>query len=153
MEQTAVKLIAHMSEEMMHSLFRPEHFELELKNGTPYPPLRIPTKNGLVTVGGIIDRVDLYKDCLLYTSASETGSVVTNGMSEYARDGQNSNAALLVGITPEDFGSAHPLAGIAFQRKIERAAFEAVSYTHLDVYKRQAYIVDPSLRIADDLIR
>lgn len=62
MEQTAVKLIAHMSEEMMHSLFRPEHFELELKNGTPYPPLRIPTKNGLVTVGGIIDRVDLYKD-------------------------------------------------------------------------------------------
>ena len=31
MEQTAVKLIAHMSEEMMHSLFRPEHFELELK--------------------------------------------------------------------------------------------------------------------------
>ena len=76
-------------------------------------------------------------------AASETGSVVTNGMSEYARDGQNSNAALLVGITPEDFGSAHPLAGIAFQRKIERAAFEAggeasVSYTHLDVYKRQA---------------
>lgn len=58
-------------------------------------------------------------------AASETGSVVTNGMSEYARDGQNSNAALLVGITPEDFGSAHPLAGIAFQRKIERAAFEA----------------------------
>ena len=35
------------------------------------------------------------------------------------------NAALLVGITPEDFGSAHPLAGIEFQRKIERAAFEA----------------------------
>lgn len=58
-------------------------------------------------------------------AASETGSVVTNGMSEYARDGQNSNAALLVGITPEDFGSAHPLAGIEFQRKIERAAFEA----------------------------
>ena len=62
MEQTAVKLIAHISKEMANSLFRPAHFELELKNGTPYPPLRIPTKNGLVTVGGIIDRVDVYKN-------------------------------------------------------------------------------------------
>ena len=58
MEQTAVKLIAHMSEEMMHGLFRPEHFELELENGTPYPPLRdSQRKYGLVTVGGIIDLV------------------------------------------------------------------------------------------------
>ena len=56
-------------------------------------------------------------------AASEENSVVTNGMSEYARDGENSNAALLVGITPEDFGSSHPLAGIELQRKIEKAAF------------------------------
>ena len=51
-------------------------------------------------------------------------------MSEFARDGENSNAALLVGVTPEDFGSAHPLAGIAFQRAIERAAFEAGGGTY-----------------------
>lgn len=63
-------------------------------------------------------------------AASEENRVVTNGMSEYARDGANSNAALLVGITPEDFGSAHPLAGIAFQRKIESAAFEAGGGTY-----------------------
>lgn len=56
-------------------------------------------------------------------AASEQGGVVTNGMSCYARDGANSNAALLVGVTPEDFGSDSPLAGIEFQRKIERAAF------------------------------
>lgn len=56
-------------------------------------------------------------------AASEIGGVVTNGMSCYARDGANSNAALLVGVTPEDFGSDSPLAGIDFQRKIERAAF------------------------------
>ena len=55
-------------------------------------------------------------------SASEEGMVVTNGMSEFARDGKNSNAALLVGVSPEDFGTA-PLDGIAFQRKIERDAF------------------------------
>ncbi|MGN0479040.1 MAG: NAD(P)/FAD-dependent oxidoreductase [Hominenteromicrobium sp.] len=58
-------------------------------------------------------------------AASEENSVVTNGMSEFARGGANSNAALLVGVTPEDFGSPHPLAGIAFQRAIERAAFAA----------------------------
>ena len=57
-------------------------------------------------------------------AASEENSVVVNGMSEYARDGENSNAALLVGIEPEHFGSDHPLAGIELQRKIERKAFE-----------------------------
>ncbi len=57
-------------------------------------------------------------------AASEEGHVVVNGMSEYARDGENSNAALLVGIEPEHFGSDHPLAGIELQRKIEKIAFE-----------------------------
>ncbi len=56
-------------------------------------------------------------------AASEEEMVVTNGMSEYARDGENSNAALLVGIEPEEFGSDHPLAGIELQRKIERTAY------------------------------
>ena len=49
--------------------------------------------------------------------------MVTNGMSCFARDGKNANAALLVGVAPEDFGSGHPLAGIDFQRKLEEAAF------------------------------
>ena len=56
-------------------------------------------------------------------AASEEGGVVTNGMSAWARDGRNSNAALLVGVTPADFGAEGPLAGVAFQRQIERAAF------------------------------
>lgn len=55
-------------------------------------------------------------------AASEEKMVATNGMSEFARDGKNSNAALLVGVTPEDFGT-QPLDGVAFQRRIERAAF------------------------------
>lgn len=57
-------------------------------------------------------------------AASEEGGVVTNGMSEHARDGKNANSALLVGISPDDFGSSHPLAGVEFQRKWERKAFE-----------------------------
>ena len=56
-------------------------------------------------------------------AASEAGRVVTNGMSEYARDRENINGALLVNVTPEDFGSDHPLAGITFQRKLEEAAY------------------------------
>ncbi|MBQ4244432.1 MAG: hypothetical protein II702_05910 [Clostridia bacterium] len=56
-------------------------------------------------------------------AASEENTVVVNGMSRYARDGENSNAALLVGIEPENFESEHPLAGIELQRKIERTAF------------------------------
>lgn len=58
-------------------------------------------------------------------AASEEGRVVTNGMSCWARDGENANAALLVGVGPEDFGSVHPLAGVEFQRKLEEAAYRA----------------------------
>ena len=51
-------------------------------------------------------------------AASETGRVVTNGMSEYARDKENINGALLVNVTPEDYGGGDdPLAGIRFQRR------------------------------------
>lgn len=57
-------------------------------------------------------------------SASEEGQVVTNGMSEHARDKENANSAFLVNVTPEDFGSEHPLAGMYFQEKYERLAFE-----------------------------
>lgn len=56
-------------------------------------------------------------------AASEPGRVVTNGMSEYARAGENINGGLLVGVAPPDFGAAGPLAGIAFQRRLEEAAF------------------------------
>ncbi len=57
-------------------------------------------------------------------SSSEEGVVVTNGMSEYAQDAENSNSALLVNIEPKDFASDHPLAGIEFQRDIEKKAFD-----------------------------
>ncbi len=56
-------------------------------------------------------------------AASEMNMIATNGMSNYKRDGKNANSAILVNVTPEDFGSSHPLAGIDFQRKIEKEAF------------------------------
>ena len=56
-------------------------------------------------------------------AASEEFGVVVNGMSRFARDGENANAALLVGVTPDDFPSSDPLAGTMFQRRIEQAAY------------------------------
>ena len=58
-------------------------------------------------------------------ATSEESALVTNGMSEYVRDGSNANTALLVTLGKNDFRSDHPLAGVAFQRNIEAAAFDA----------------------------
>lgn len=57
-------------------------------------------------------------------SASEEGGVVTNGMSEYARDGENANSALLVNVFPDDIEGDDVLGGIELQRRIERRAYE-----------------------------
>ncbi len=57
-------------------------------------------------------------------AASNNGGIVTNGMSEYNRMAENSNAALLVSVTPNDFGSPDALAGIALQEQIEKNAFD-----------------------------
>ena len=57
-------------------------------------------------------------------AASEEGRVVTNGMSNAARDGENANAALLVTLQPEDFPDRSVLGGMIWQQEIERRAFE-----------------------------
>ncbi len=57
-------------------------------------------------------------------ATSEVGQVVTNGMSQYSRNERNANSAIVVGVTPDDFPSSHPLAGLAMQRQWERRAFE-----------------------------
>ena len=57
-------------------------------------------------------------------SASNEFEVVTNGMSEHARDKENANSALLVNVLPQDFESDHPLAGVHFQQRYEKLAFE-----------------------------
>ena len=58
-------------------------------------------------------------------AASEEGGVVVNGMSRFARDGENANAALLVGVGPDDFDGDHPLAGVRLQQDMEQAAYRA----------------------------
>ena len=58
-------------------------------------------------------------------AASEPGRVVTNGMSNFAREGENANAALLVTLEPADFPDKSTLGGMLWQQQIEEAAFRA----------------------------
>lgn len=58
-------------------------------------------------------------------ASSEEGLLAVNGMSYQARDGENANSALIVTVTPEDFPEKGALGGIAFQRDLERRAWEA----------------------------
>lgn len=57
-------------------------------------------------------------------ASSEQGMLAVNGMSYQARDSKNANSALIVTVTPEDFPEEGPLGGIAFQRELEKRAWE-----------------------------
>ncbi len=58
-------------------------------------------------------------------ASSEPGRLAVNGMSDHDRDGKNANSALIVTVTPADFGGDSPLAGVDFQRRLEEAAYRA----------------------------
>ncbi len=74
-------------------------------------------------------------------SASEEGGVVTNGMSDFARAGKNANSALIVQVGGADFGDEGPLAGVKFQRKLERAAFLAANEAGKAGYRAPVQLV------------
>ena len=57
-------------------------------------------------------------------SNSEENSIVTNGMSNFARDGKNANSALLVNVMVSDYYRNSPLDGMYFQEELEKKAFE-----------------------------
>ena len=76
------------------------------------------------------DARSVYSFCMcpggrVVAATSETGRVVTNGMSQYSRAEFNANAGLVVGVTPERDFPDGPLAGIALQRHWESRAFAA----------------------------
>lgn len=60
---------------------------------------------------------------LVVAAASEHGGVVTNGMSLYQRSSGIANSALVVNVTPQDYGG-HVLDGIEFQRRYEQLAYK-----------------------------
>ena len=60
-------------------------------------------------------------------ASSEEGMTAVNGMSYSGRDSKNANSAIVVTVSPEDYGDGHPLSGISFQRELEKKAFEAAN--------------------------
>ena len=74
-------------------------------------------------------------------AASETGGIVTNGMSNYARDGKNANAALLVNVDPADLASNDVLAGVELQRAVEQRAYRVAQERGGAPYQAPAQMV------------
>ncbi len=61
----------------------------------------------------------------IVNASSENGLLVVNGMSYSNRASAFSNSAIVITCHKEDYKSNHPLAGIAFQKNMERKAFNA----------------------------
>ncbi len=71
----------------------------------------------------------IYSFCMcpggyVVNASSEPGRLAVNGMSYQARDSRNANSAMIVTVSPEDFPEKGPLGGVAFQRELERKAWE-----------------------------
>lgn len=79
---------------------------------------------------------------VVVAAASEENTVVTNGMSYHDRSGTNANSAYVVSVGPEDFGSSHPLAGVEFQRKLERACYKKTGGYRAPVQKLSDFLND-----------
>jgi uncharacterized FAD-dependent dehydrogenase len=108
---------------------RIEHLQKKIDEAQygKYDPVLPPADYKLVKH---LDAETVYTFCMcpggyVVAAASEEGGVVTNGMSNADREGENANAALLVTLNPEDFPGNDPLSGMYWQRDIERAAFMA----------------------------
>lgn len=111
---------------------RIEHLQSELNiNQFGDLCLKLPAAEYKVNMRTKVEGRGVYTFCMcpggvVVAASSEEDMVVTNGMSYYARDMDNANSALLVSVAPEDFGGLEdPLAGIKFQRELERSAFIA----------------------------
>ncbi len=101
----------------------------EAQYGAPHQELGLPVAEYKLNCRTSSGR-GVYTFCMcpggyVVASASENGGLVTNGMSNRARDGENANSALLVDVRPDDFpDQSDPLSGMELQEKYEKLAFE-----------------------------
>lgn len=80
--------------------------------------------------GKTSDGRGVYSFCMcpggyVVNASTEEGMTVVNGMSDHARDSGCANSAVVVTVSGEDFGSTEVLAGVEFQRELERRTFRA----------------------------
>ena len=89
---------------------------------------RLPAADYKLT-GKTSDGRGVYSFCMcpggyVVNASTEEGGTVVNGMSNHARDSVHANSAIIVTVGEKDFGSSDELAGVAFQRELERRTFE-----------------------------
>lgn len=78
---------------------------------------------------GRINNRAVYSFCMcpggfIVNASSEDNYLVVNGMSYSRRDSLRANSAIVMAVSPLDFGSVHPLAGIEYQRCLEERAYK-----------------------------
>ena len=105
----------------------PQEFINRAQYGEDFLNPKLPVADYLLTFQDKIRGRGAYSFCMcpggqVVAAASEFGGVVTNGMSNFARNSGVANSALLVTVNTKDFGD-NVLSGVNFQRQIERAAF------------------------------
>ncbi len=103
------------------SLINKSQYGSENPKGLPAAPYKLTatTKEGR----------GVYSFCMcpggyVVNASSEEGMLAVNGMSYSGRDGQNANSAIIITVDPKDFGSGDVLAGVEFQRRLEKKAYE-----------------------------
>lgn len=110
--------------------FRVEHPQQminESQYGADADMLRLPTAPYKVTAN-LSNRRGVYSFCMcpggyVVNASSEQQHLAVNGMSYAARDSKNANSAIIVSVTPADFPGTDALAGVAFQRELEKKAY------------------------------
>ncbi len=142
--ETVVLAIGHSSRDLFKKLYE-KNVEMEKKNFSV--GVRIEHKQQMINESQYGKKTNLklppaeyklayhgenrscYTFCMcpggtVMASSSEKGTIVTNGMSTFARDGENANSAVLVNVTPDDFKGESPLEGMYFQQELEEKAFK-----------------------------
>ena len=105
----------------------PAYLINESQYGKEYPE-ELPTASYKLTHQCESTGRGIYSFCMcpggvVMASSSEKNTIVSNGMSNFLRNGKNANSALLVNVVPNDFPSESPLSGIYFQKDLEEKAF------------------------------
>ena len=105
----------------------PQEFINRAQYGEDFRNPKLPAADYVLTFKDEIRGRGAYSFCMcpggqVVAAASEVGGVVTNGMSNFARDSGVANGALVVTVGTKDFGT-DVMAGVRFQRELERAAF------------------------------
>jgi uncharacterized FAD-dependent dehydrogenase len=105
----------------------PQELINRIQYGLPQHP-QLPAADYALAYNNTTSGRSAYSFCMcpggvVVAGASEAGGVVTNGMSSHRRNSPSANSALVVTVGRADFADASPLAGIEFQRRLERQAF------------------------------